>query len=100
MKARLLAAASAALLLSGCGGHKEKEDQRTASGQVLQGTISDDMLPLATVTSQPPRMPVKASGSGGAGAQAQDEIDQATLDEAAGDNDDTPPAATDSPEGD
>jgi hypothetical protein len=95
MKARLLAAASAALLLAGCGGHKEKEDQRTASGQVLQGTISDDMLPLATVTSQPPRMPVKRSASNA--ADDQDDVDEAALDQAA---DDTPPASTDSPDGD
>lgn len=96
MKARLLVAASLALLLAGCGGHKEK-DQRTASGQVLQGTISDDMLPLATVTSQPPRMPAKASAGAGASADDQDDVDEATLDQAA---DDTAPAATDSPEGD
>lgn len=97
MKARLLAAASALLLLAGCGGHKDKADQRTASGQVLQGTISDDMLPLATVTSQPPRMPAKASAGAGASADDQDDVDEATLDQAA---DDTAPAATDSPEGD
>lgn len=85
MKARLLAAACTALLLAGCGGGKDKADQRTASGQVLQGTISDDMLPLATVTSQPPRMKPQPSASGSADADdAQD------ADDIAGDS---PPAA-------
>jgi hypothetical protein len=40
-------------LLAGC--HKPaKNDQRSASGEVLQGTISDAMLPLDTLKSQPP----------------------------------------------
>lgn len=89
MKARLLVAVSLALLLAACGGHKEK-DQRTASGQVLQGTISDDMLPLATVTSQPPHMRAKPSASDTAGAEDQDQIDADTGDEGP---DNAPPAA-------
>lgn len=40
-------------LLGAC--HKAPEnDRRSASGQVLQGTISDDMLPLDKLKSQPP----------------------------------------------
>jgi uncharacterized protein YcfL len=64
---RLLAAALPALLLAGCGGHKAKDktDQRTASGEVLQGTISDSMLPLARVTSQPPRLKAQPSENAG-----------------------------------
>ncbi|HTN14769.1 MAG TPA: hypothetical protein VL094_08180 [Sphingomonadaceae bacterium] len=48
--------AAPALLLVSCGGPgKDKDkDERTASGQVLQGSISDAMLPLETVTSEPP----------------------------------------------
>lgn len=44
------------LLLSACGDDPvpDQSDQRTASGEVLEGTISDAMLPLDTVTSQPP----------------------------------------------
>jgi hypothetical protein len=95
MKARLFVAVSLAVLLAGCGGHKEK-DQRTASGQVLQGTISDDMLPLATLTSQPPHMRVKGSASGTASADDQDVLDQEATDEAA----DTPPNPAASGEGD
>jgi hypothetical protein len=40
-------------LLAACGGGAE-DDERTASGEVLEGTISDSMLPLETVRSQPP----------------------------------------------
>lgn len=40
-------------LLAGC--HKTaKNDARSASGEVLQGTISDAMLPLDKLKSQPP----------------------------------------------
>ncbi|MBO0749860.1 MAG: hypothetical protein J2O44_05470 [Porphyrobacter sp.] len=41
------------ILLAGC--HKTaRNDQRSASGQVLQGTISDDMLPVDKLKSQGP----------------------------------------------
>ncbi|MGZ3199089.1 MAG: hypothetical protein ACXWI5_04615 [Croceibacterium sp.] len=40
-------------LLGAC--HKTpKNDARSASGEVLQGTISDNMLPLDKLKSQPP----------------------------------------------
>jgi len=42
------------LLLAGCNNKPSKNDQRSASGEVLQGTISDDMLPLDKLKSQPP----------------------------------------------
>ncbi|OJW67805.1 MAG: hypothetical protein BGO57_01560 [Sphingomonadales bacterium 63-6] len=58
--------AAPALLLAGCGSEKNKDD-RTASGQVLQGSISDEMLPLDTVTSKPPLIK-ESSGSGPAAA--------------------------------
>ena len=41
-------------VLGGCHKSAPKNDQRSASGEVLQGTISDDMLPLAQLSSQPP----------------------------------------------
>ncbi|MBS1239989.1 MAG: hypothetical protein H6R45_695 [Proteobacteria bacterium] len=43
------------LLLASCNDSKQADD-RTASGEVLAGTIDDEMLPLDTVTSQPPLM--------------------------------------------
>jgi len=85
MKARLLAAACCVLLIAGCGGKKDKADQRTASGEVLQGTISDDMLPLATVTSQPPKAAPRPAASATDSAGDEDAADAAddTIDDAA-----------------
>ncbi len=40
-------------LLTACGDSPE-QDSRTASGEVLEGMISDAMLPLDTVQSQAP----------------------------------------------
>lgn len=50
---RLLVASLPVLLLAGCE-DKPQDDQRTASGEVLEGSISDAMLPVDTATSQPP----------------------------------------------
>ena len=41
------------VLLAGCG-KESKNDARSASGEVLQGTISDAMLPVDKLKSQPP----------------------------------------------
>ena len=72
LKLPLLAAALPALLLAGCSSQKAKDekDQRTASGQVLQGTISDAMIPLAQVTSQPPRLKVQPTEEASEDAEA------------------------------
>ena len=40
-------------LLASCG-EEPAEDGRAASGEVLEGTISDAMLPLDSVQSEPP----------------------------------------------
>ena len=56
MKALLLAAAAG--LLSGCGDEAESgqvaDDGRAAAGEVLEGSISDDMLSYDSLRSQPP----------------------------------------------
>ena len=58
--------------LAACGGDAGTEGERkTAAGEVLGGTISDDMLPLDTVTSQSPPLREQAKGEGG-GADAVD----------------------------
>jgi len=44
-------------LLAACGDNDSPDDGRSATGEVLEGTISDAMLPLATVRSQPPLLP-------------------------------------------
>ena len=53
----LIAAPLLVLSLSACGDDAEptaEDDGREASGEVLEGTISDEMLPLDQVRSQPP----------------------------------------------
>jgi hypothetical protein len=44
------------VLLAGCNKQPAKNDQRSASGEVLQGTISDSMLPLDKLKSQGPML--------------------------------------------
>ena len=52
---RLLLALPALALLAACGGEKTpSNDSRSASGEVLEGTISDEMVPVDRVRSEPP----------------------------------------------
>lgn len=56
---RVLIALGMALALAGCGGSdgkRDESDNRAAEGEVLGGTISDDMLPLEAVQSQSPTL--------------------------------------------
>ena len=51
---RLLLALAPLVLLAACGKKAPANDSRSASGEVLEGTVSDAMLPLDTVKSEPP----------------------------------------------
>ena len=51
---RLLLALPAVMLLAACGGDTPATDGDAASGEVLEGTISDEMLPIDRVRSEPP----------------------------------------------
>jgi hypothetical protein len=52
---RVLPALVPLALLAACGDKPAPEgDDRSASGEVLDGTISDSMLPLDQLTSEPP----------------------------------------------
>ena len=84
-----LVLAAALALLAAC--NKSPDTNRSASGKVLEGTISDNMLPLDKVTSQPPLAAPTGSGKGGAKAGAGAGADTAAADSGAGDT-----AATDS----
>lgn len=82
------------LLLAACGGSEKDKDERTASGQVLQGSISDSMLPLDTVTSKAPLIKEgPASGPADAASDAEGE-DAAALD---GQQPEVPAAAASEP---
>lgn len=74
---RLLAVLILPLALTACGGEKKADPVATAAGgDVLEGSVSDAMVPLDTVRSQPPLAPRAAdegdSGDGGAAAKAKD----------------------------
>jgi hypothetical protein len=72
---RCLTSIAAFGLLAACGGdapQPESDDARTASGEVLEGTISDAMLPVETLKSQPP-LATPSPDATSAGAAAQDE---------------------------
>ena len=68
------------LLLAACK-QKPDDDDRTASGKVLEGTISDGMLPLDEVTSQPPLLAPEAASK--PGADASDAVEGEEADDAA-----------------
>lgn len=51
---RLVFATAPLALLAACGEEAPSDDSRAATGEVLEGTISDAMLPLDRVRSQPP----------------------------------------------
>ena len=53
----------AGLALAGCQEKKQATAQGTAGGEVLSGSVSDAMLPIDTVRSQPPLAP-KSDPSG------------------------------------
>ncbi len=72
------------VLLAGCGGDAPADDGRAASGEVLEGSISDDMLPLDRLRSEPPPEDPRAfaetrraDGEGAAAAEAGDAEDSA-----------------------
>lgn len=69
---RLIALAAMALLAA-CNGDAPQQEGGAASGEVLPGSVSDEMLPYDTVTSQPPLMaPEPAAAASGAAASAVD----------------------------
>jgi len=80
---------AAVALLAACHGSSPKNDQRSASGQVLQGTISDAMLPVDKLKSQGPTLaPTAGKGAAKGAAEATSSAEDATSE------------ASDTPEGD
>ncbi len=75
---RISALAALCVVLAACGDDPapgEQEDaSRDARGEVLGGTISDDMLPLDTVRSQsPPLVKAEEGGEDSSGVDSTDE---------------------------
>ncbi len=95
-RAILLAVVS--LWLTACGSDKAAEGTveagRSAEGEVLGGTISDDMLPLDTLKSQSPPLKVESTNAAvddAASASTADAANEELADEPA------EPVATESP---
>ena len=84
---RLFLAMPALALLAACGGDAPTDDSRSASGEVLEGTISDAMLPVDRVRSEPPledpeafatvRSKAKDSADAGAAEAGDDDATEA-----------------------
>jgi hypothetical protein len=80
MTSRLLLPALC-LTLAACGSDSKAPVAADAGGEVLEGSISDAMLPLDTVRSQAPLAPrptESASGKSAAASEATSEAETAT----------------------
>ena len=80
----------AALALGGCQAEKKAAVQGTAGGEVLPGSVSDAMLPVDSLRSQPPLAPktvasgkAASAGKASAGASSSPAAEAATPDEPA-----------------
>ncbi|BBC72099.1 conserved hypothetical protein [Altererythrobacter sp. B11] len=82
-------------LLAACGDKSAPEQgEGAASGKVLDGTISDGMIPLDEVTSHPPLLaPEPTGGAATPAADASDAASEAEAAEAAPDGAATPAAS-------
>ena len=72
---RPLAAAALATLLAACNGDAPQEGEVT--GEVLEGTISDEMLPLDRVQSEAPLADPTGTGRGSQSNAAADDAEPA-----------------------
>ena len=97
LRSTILIAAMA--LLAACHESSPKNDQRSASGQVLQGTISDAMLPVDKLKSQGPTLaPTAGKGAATGATAAASSADEATSDASSDASaDETTPAPAPSP---
>jgi len=59
---RCLALLVPLVILAGCNKSNPQNDKRSATGEVLQGTTTDAMIPLGQLTSQPPLLPPTGKG--------------------------------------
>jgi hypothetical protein len=84
----LVAIVLAPAVLAACGGDAVEDDDRTASGEVLEGSVSDAMIQLEQVKSQPPlaRSTGSANGEDGEDDAAEDPAAEAASDEGPGEN--------------
>jgi hypothetical protein len=85
-------------LLAGCNDKTDKNDRRSASGEVLQGTTSDAMLPLDKLKSQGPMLAPSERKSTPEGVDDETSgVDEATSGTSAAPEEDATPAPAPSP---
>jgi hypothetical protein len=85
------------MALAACNNGSQKNDKRSATGEVLEGTTSDAMIPLGELTSQPPLLPPTGKGPK-TPEQAADQASGSPLDvTSASSGDGAAPAATGAP---
>jgi hypothetical protein len=82
-QSRLFPALAPIVLLAACG-DSPGDEAGTASGEVLEGTISDSMLPLDAVRSQPPLAQPSAARTGASASASETPEGEGT--EAAGED--------------
>lgn len=100
MMHRMIAVAALTVLLAACDGGTDGDATRggAAEGEVLGGTISDEMLPLDTVRSQSPPLPSVQSEEGEGDEEAEAETTDETPDaQEPGETDDAEGAEADTP---
>lgn len=86
------------LVLAACGDDNSKQGKtRAAAGEVLEGTISDAMLPLDETRSQAPLAPPELEKPAVDGARAKAGADAAAVKPAEGAEDTAAPASTNAP---
>lgn len=95
---RLLPTLPLIAALVACGGSGTGEDDTAAPGEVLEGTISDEMLPLDRVRSQAPLAePEARPAAGGGAAEGGEEGEEGEGGEAEADAGEVPVTDTASP---
>ncbi len=96
MNLRLPIVLAASALLAACGGDNAQREEGgvgEAEGEVLGGSISDEMLPLDTIKSQSP--PLKESSASSEGGETA--VEEGDAAEAAGSAEQAQPASSESP---
>lgn len=81
-------------LLAGCD-KGARNDERSASGEVLQGTISDAMLPLDKIKTPPPLLAPSEQATTPKGAADAASGDAEATDATSGEADEAPATAPD-----
>lgn len=70
--------------LAACNNSGPENDKRSATGEVLQGTTTDAMIPLGHLTSHPPLLPASKTATTPEQAADQDDGDTSAVNASSG----------------